>query len=323
MRLPIRKPFVGSVLLAAVAGSTSLALTEAGCSSRTGSPEPAASNGSSVPSAAATDNTGSVGLQLQLPGGVGVNTASWTITGPNGASTVVQTGTVNVQNSQSISFLVGGIPVGSGYTVTLNATATDGVTSCVGSGTFSTTARTTTAVTVLLQCTQPPSEAGSVQINGSAYSCASVSSIAASPSEVNVGATAALSATASGPGADGGAISYAWSAPSGTFDTPNAANANFSCTTAGPVTVTLTVTDGLVPDGGACNPALSTQSVTIQCDALVGQALVTSLGAGVFPTTVVINQGTAIGEGCAQRRHAVHAEQPRSRPEQQPDDRDE
>ena len=297
MRLHIRKPFVGSVLLAAVAGSTSLAMTEVGCSSRTGSPETAGGSGASLPSAAATDNTGSVGLQLQLPGGVGVNTASWTITGPNGASTVVQSGSVNVQNSQSISFLVGGIPAASGYTITLNATATDGVTTCVGSGTFSTSARTTTSVFVLLQCTQPASEAGSAQINASAYSCASVSSIAASPTEVNVGAAVALSATASGPGADGGAISYAWSAPSGTFDAPNASSANFSCTTAGPVTVTLTVTDGLVPDGGSCNPALSTQTVTIQCDALVGQVLVTSLGAGAFPTTVAINQGTAIGEG--------------------------
>jgi hypothetical protein len=90
-----------------------------------------------------------------------------------------------------------------------------------------------------------------------------------------------------------------WSAPSGTFDTPNAASTNFTCTAAGLVAVTLTVSDGPVPDGGACNPALSTDTVQVHCDGLVGQALVTTLGAGVLPTAVTINQGTAIGEGSA------------------------
>ena len=112
-----------------------------------------------------------------------------------------------------------------------------------------------------------------------------------------MGSSVALSGSATGPGVDAGSITYAWTAPSGTFDTPTAASANFTCAVAGPVAVTLTVSDGPVPDGGACNPALSTQTVQIQCDGLVGQALVTSLGAGVLPTTVTINQGTAIGEG--------------------------
>jgi hypothetical protein len=279
------------VLLLSAVGASSLAAIEVGCSStnRSGSPEPSAP--------ATAENTGSLGMQLTLPGGQQVNSVSWTITGPNGASTVVQSGTVNLQNSQSISFLVGGIPAGNNYTIVLTGTSTDGTANCIGSVTFNTTARTTTNVSVLLQCNTPPSEAGSALVTGTLYSCASVSSLSASPAEVNVGSSVALSATATGPGADAGTLSYAWSAPSGTFDTPSASSANFTCTVAGPVTVTLTVSDGAIPDGGSCNAALNTATVQIKCDPLVGQALVTTLSAGVLPTTVTINQGTAIGEG--------------------------
>jgi hypothetical protein len=255
-------------------------------------------SGSPSPNApAAAENTGSLGMQLTLPGGQQVNSVTWTITGPNGASTVVQSGTINLQNSQTISFLVGGIPAGNNYTIVVTGTSTDGTANCIGSVTFNTTARTTTNVSVLLQCNTPPSEAGSALVTGTLYSCASVSSLSASPAEVNVGFSVALSATATGPGADAGTLTYQWSAPTGTFDTPTAASANYTCTVAGPVTVTFSVSDGTVPAGGSCNPALSTETVQIQCDSLAGQALVTTLGAGVLPTAVTINQGTAIGEG--------------------------
>jgi hypothetical protein len=287
----LRKSVVRSVLLLSAVGAASLAAVEVGCSSTNGS-------GSSRPSEpVATENTGTLGMQLTLPGGQQVNSVAWRITGPNGASTVVQSGTVNLQNSQGISFLVGGIPAGNNYTIVLTGTSTDGTATCVGSVTFNLTARTTTNVSVLLQCNTPPSEAGSVLVKGTVYSCASVSSLSASPAETNVGSSVALSGSATGPGADAGSITYAWSAPSGTFDSPSTPSANFTCSAAGPVTVTLTVSDGPVPDGGACNPALSTQTVQVQCDGLVGQALVTTLGAGVLPTAVTINQGTAIGEG--------------------------
>jgi hypothetical protein len=236
-------------------------------------------------------------MQLTLPGGETVNSVNWTVTIPSGdgGTTVVQTGMVNVQNSTTVSFLVGGIPPGNGYTITLNGMSSDGLATCVGSAMFNVTARTTTNVSVLLQCNTPASEAGSAQVTGTAYSCASVSSISVSPAEVNVGSSAAVTAMATGPLGEGGALTYAWSAPSGTFDTPNAASANFTCSAAGPVTLTLTVSDGPVPDGGSCNPALSTETVSVQCDSLVGQALVT-LSAGA-PIAVTINQGTGFGKG--------------------------
>jgi hypothetical protein len=282
----------GMALMGAFCGTSLLAAHLGGCSSTNGAGTP--KQGVPVPD----EGNGSLGMKLTLPGGQQINSVSWTITGPNGGSGVVQSGNVNLQNSETISFLVGGLPAGNNYTIVLSGTSADGAASCIGSATFNVTVRTTTNVSVLLQCNTPPSQTGSALVNGTVYSCASVSAVSAIPAEAYVGSAVALSGSATGPGADGGTITYAWSAPSGSFDTPNAASANFTCGITGPVAVTLTVKDGTVPEGGSCSPGLSTDTIQIQCDAPpTTQALFTTLGAGVLPTPVTINQGTAIGEG--------------------------
>ena len=295
------KYIVGGAL---VLGAASAA-TAAGCSS-SGTPS---AGGASAPNpnvrgTAPADTTGTVGMQLTLPGGEQVNSVSWVITGPDGGSMVVQTGMVDLQNSTTIGFLVGGIPAGANYLISLSGTSTDGLATCVGSAQFTVMSRMTANVSVALQCNTAVSEAGSAQINGTTYNCASVSSISANPAETTIGSTVAITGLANGPNVGG--LTYAWSAPTGAFDTPNAASVNYTCTTAGPVTLTLTVGDGPVVDGGACNPALATGTIHVQCDApMTGggdagtavQALVTTLDPGVAPTVVTINQGTAIGEG--------------------------
>ncbi len=305
------KSIARKALLVGVACSASVAAIQVGCSSpQTQEQASTPGIGSSFP-----DVAGSIGMQLTLPGGQQVSSVSWTITGPNAAATVVESGTVNLQNSNTVSFLVGGIPAANGYAITLSGVSTDGAATCAGSATFNTTARATTNVSVLLQCNTPASEAGSVIVTGTTYGCASVSSLSASPAETTVGYAIAVAGSATGPTPS--ALTYSWSAPSGSFDTPNAAQASFTCTAPGPVTLTLTVGDGPVADGGSCNPALSTQTVQVQCDsavdggviaddggtqdasdaALPSQILFTSLAAGVLPTLALINQGTAIGEG--------------------------
>jgi hypothetical protein len=298
----LSQSIVRGALLATVSGAAWIATTQVGCSSTSDEAAPASS--ATAPAGSQTpDINGSIGMQLTLPGGQQVNTVAWTITGPIGASTVVQSGTVNLANSDTVSFLVGGIPAAAGYLITLVGTSTDGTATCTGSSTFTTTARTTTNVSVVLQCDTQASEAGSAQVNGTIYDCASISSLTASPAETTVGYSVAVAGAATGPAPN--AVTYAWSAPSGSFDTPNAAQANFTCTAVGPVTLTLTVTDGSVAEGGACNPALSVETVQVQCDGapvtdagpLRPQTLVTSLAAGVLPTVAMINQGTAIGEG--------------------------
>jgi hypothetical protein len=243
-----RPLFIG---VAAVAGLTAMQIACSGSDSRTsgetygGSPE---------------DGTGSIGMQLTLAGGQHVNTVSWTISG--GAFT--DSGTLDVSGSQGISFLAGGIPPGSGYQITLTATSVDGSVTCAGQSTFSVAARATTNVNVAMQCQTAGSEAGAANISGSTYNCAAWSSVTVEPAETNVGSSVLAAATATGP--NPAAFTFAWSAPSGTFDTPNAATTHFTCTTAGVVTLTVTVGDGPVPAGAACDATRSTTTVTVSCD---------------------------------------------------------
>src|SRR4051794_11213195 len=63
------------------------------------------------------ENSGTLGLALQLTGGVTLNTVSYAITG-NGVN---KTGSIDVRNSTTISATIGGIPAGAGYTITLSA----------------------------------------------------------------------------------------------------------------------------------------------------------------------------------------------------------
>ncbi len=262
MRAIVRKYLVQSALLAA-AGAAAVSFSDLGCSSP-GVDANGASPGAGTPAGGISKNLGSIGMDLTIPGGQQLTTVSWTLTGPNGAATVVQSGSVNVQNSQALSFVVGGIPSGSGYGIALAGTTTDGASTCAGSAQFSVGARTTTNVSVQLQCSTPAADSGSVLVTGNTFNCATWSSLSAAPSETTVGSAVTVSASAIAPNQS--AITYAWSAPSGSFDTPSASSAHFTCTAPGPVTLTVTVGDGPVGDGGTCNTSLSTATLQVVCD---------------------------------------------------------
>src|SRR5580692_11188987 len=123
MRVTMRKTLVRSAMLLCAIGATAAAVGQMGCSS-------AGTGGASTPG---DDAVGSVGMQLTLAGGEQLNAVAWILTGPGGASTVVQSGSVAVGNSQSVSFLIGGIPSGGGYTISLSGTTTDHNATCAGS----------------------------------------------------------------------------------------------------------------------------------------------------------------------------------------------
>ncbi|HEX3772103.1 MAG TPA: hypothetical protein VHV30_14605 [Polyangiaceae bacterium] len=252
-----------NAILLGVAGFAALAAAPAGCSAP-GTATTAGTGPGSHPTGTPGSDVGSIGMYLTLPGGTQIDTVNWVVTGPNGASTVVQSGMVNVGSSSGISFLIGGLPPGSGYTVTLSGSSTDGTVTCAGSATFTVSARTTSNVNVALQCQTAPGEAGSALVNGSTFNCGTVVSMSASPADVSVGGSIQLAGTGTGPDTSG--LAYAWSASSGTLSAPTSATTDFTCTQAGTVTITLTVTDGPIPDGGACDPSLETQTVNVTCD---------------------------------------------------------
>jgi len=101
----------------------------------------------------APDQTGSVGVALQLAPGLTLDTVSYTITGPGGFT---KTGSLDVSHSGTVSGVIGGLPAGIGFSISLTGTTTDGSTSCLGSATFNVVAHMTTQVSVHLTCHQAP-----------------------------------------------------------------------------------------------------------------------------------------------------------------------
>jgi hypothetical protein len=206
-----------------------------------------------------TSESGGVSAALSFPGGDAISTVNWVITGPNGAATIVEQGTADLQDASTLTIVVGGLPPAATYVIAVSGTS-DGGSTCVGTIQFSVAARTTTSLSVPLSCGAATADSGVVAITGKAFACASVTGLWAMPSEVIVGHALTLTASASAP--DPSSILYTWSAPSGSFLNANGATTNFTCMTAGSVPITVTVSDG---DGGTCNPALSSSTVLVTC----------------------------------------------------------
>lgn len=237
--------------------------------------------------------TGTVGMALSLPGGEVISSVTYQLT--NSAGTVValptapNPGTVNVSNSASIDFQLGGVPAATGDAISLTASATGGGT-CQGSASGITVSpgRTTTVVVQML-CSLPGQDAGNLFVTGTTSYCGTWTSLSSTSSEVYVGESLVLTAQATGP--NPGNLGYTWtmSNPIGAFgSTTGGVGAQgqdeavgpsepqqFLCTKPGTTTVTLLVDDGPVPAGaGACPTSLSTLTTTVICDAAPSNTVV-------------------------------------------------
>lgn len=202
-------------------------------------------------------DSGSIGVALQIAPGIVLDSVSYQLTGPG---SYLRTGTVNVAGSTVVATTIGGIPVGTGYAITLTATSKDGGTHCMGAGTFAVAAGATTAVSVELVCHQGATT-GSVLVNGTINVCAVIDGLSANPAEAQVGHTLALSSLAHDTDAAPAALTYHWTTSRGTLDDASLANPSFQCTTAGTATLTLSVSDG------DCGDA---QSITVTCSPATG-----------------------------------------------------
>jgi 5'-nucleotidase len=234
--------FAPSALLA-----LSAAFLAAGCSGS----EPGSGDASSRA-------TGTVALDLALANGETLATISYTLTGPGGFT---RTGSLDVSQSATISATIGGIPAGSGYSITLSGTTADAGSACSGSASFSVRAGRRTPVSVSVECKQKATT-GSVLVSGSVNICPLVDGITANPSEVLVGASVALAAQAHDSDAAPSALSYQWTAASGSFSDATSSTPQFTCSAAGKATVSVTVSDGDTTPGCA-----ATLSADITCTA--------------------------------------------------------
>ena len=201
------------------------------------------------------ESVGSVQLAVVTGSSITFQTAGYTITGPAGYMT---SGTIGSGAQSNLSILIGQIPAGNGYTVTLSGSTSD-MTSCRGSAPFNISALATTMVSVHLICHEAPRSTGSVSVHNTINICPVIDSINASPATAVVGGTIALGSTAHDSDTGPSALAYQWTSSSGMVAAPAAANATFTCASAGSVTITLTVSDGDPTTG--C-PAVMTVPVT-------------------------------------------------------------
>jgi hypothetical protein len=215
-------------------------------------------------SAGVAENSGTVGLALQVVPGAIINSIVYSITG-NGVSL---SGTLDVSGSTSSQIVIGGIPAGTGYVISLTANSVDGGLTCSGSSTFDVKAGTTTSVSPHLQCRK--GKIGGVGVTPVVNVCPSVDSITAPAHDV-VGTAVAVSAAASDLDNGPSTLTYAWTATSGSFSSTTIAAPTFTCAAAGTATLRVTVSDSDCTD---------TASVDVICDAPPPPVTTTSLLSG-------------------------------------------
>jgi len=185
------------------------------------------------------EQSGSLGLNLDVAPGVTVNAVTYSISG-NGFS---KSGTIDVSGSSTISGTIGGIPAGKGYTITLTAASAEGNTTFTGSAKFDVIAGKTTAVTIHLKGTATSGN-GSVTVNGTLNVGPVIDELTVTPLAVKVGSKITLTGVAKDADEGPAALSYYWSTTGGVIDNPIGPNATLSSASPGTFTVKLTVSDG-------------------------------------------------------------------------------
>jgi hypothetical protein len=253
------------------------------CSSEAPTGSPSGTNVGS-PTGPSNSGTGTIGLSLTLPGGAQVNSVTYTLLN-SGAMPVTlvsapNPGTVNVSNSASIQFLLGGVPSAAGDSLSLTASIVGGGT-CQGSASgINVNPGSTTNVVVQMACNAPGQDAGSLFITGTTANCGTWNSLSSSNSEVYVGESLVLTATATGPNPSNLGYTWTMSNPIGAFGAATAGVGavgqdegvgptdpmQFMCTAPGTTTITLVVDDGPA-DAGVCPTNLNTMTTTVTCDA--------------------------------------------------------
>jgi arylsulfatase A-like enzyme len=185
------------------------------------------------------EQAGSLGVRLEVAPGVTLSTVAYTITG-NG---FVKKGSIDTSGAPTISGRIGGIPAGTGYTLTLTATSTEGVTTFTGSATFDVTAGRTTSVDIHLRAAGTRGK-GSVSVNGTLNVGPVIDELTVTPLTVEVGSRITLTGLGSDVDYGPAALTYYWSTTGGVIDDPLQPNATLTSESPGTFTVKLTIADG-------------------------------------------------------------------------------
>ncbi len=183
-------------------------------------------------------STGSLSLDLTVAGDFEIDEVAWTIRGGDMPS---MSGTVDTSASgSSASVVVFGIPAGSGYTIDMQATSTDGELSCEGSAGFDIEAEAVTDVHVMLNCSRPDA-VGGVNVDVDFNLCAALTKVVVSPLQTSVGSRIDLQSAAADD--EGDTVAYQWTSQAGYVREPAAADTTYTCTEAGEDRITISVSD--------------------------------------------------------------------------------
>jgi hypothetical protein len=243
-----------------------------------------------------------VGIALSLDGGQVISSVTYELTNSSGTDVTLANGepnpgTVNVGSDQPTDFQLGGVPAASGASISLTASTTGGGT-CQGSASgINVSAGHTTSVIVHMLCSLPGQDAGNPFITGD---CGTWTSLSTTSSEVIVGDSLVLTATAAGMHPNTLGYSWTMSNPIGAFgSTAGGVGAQgqdegagpsdpeqFMCTQPGKTMITLVVDDG-PQDAGTCATNLTTVTTTVTCDAPPGNHIESAWVELTGPNSVV------------------------------------
>ncbi len=177
----------------------------------------------------------------------------WTLTG-NGMAPM--SGAIDTSAPGATpSVEVFGLNPGS-YMIDLEASTDDGETRCRGSAPFDVTAGVSTEVAVLLRC-KVGQRFGAVRVNGKFNICSELTKAVVAPLQTSIGNRIAVRSQAEDE--EGDSIAYAWTADSGSFEDPSAADTFYTCEETGDHSLTVSVSD----DGFAY--CVDSWTVAIRC----------------------------------------------------------
>ncbi|HEY0467728.1 MAG TPA: hypothetical protein VGC79_26185, partial [Polyangiaceae bacterium] len=187
----------------------------------------ACGSGTAAGNGETSESTGSIDLALTASGSLTINSVSYSISHENG---FIKTGTIDVTNSTRLAAVIGGIPAGTGYYVSLYAVPVDDrYAYCAGGNSADVVAGSTTTTSIVLTCKVSP-KTGSVKINGSFNLCPTIDTLSIEPAQTTVGHSVQLAALANDPDNGPGPLEYAWFSSAGTLEDGQAPVTSFTCT---------------------------------------------------------------------------------------------
>jgi hypothetical protein len=196
--------------------------------------------------------TGNVALDVTVNSDVAFRAVSYQIISAIGLHEL-SGGIETAQPSTSFTRFISHVPADKGYVITVDARSTNGEVGCTGSAGFDVRARWTTQVNLSLSC--KGINDGMIHIAvGVDCPAFQVASYTVSPLTASVGGTIAVSAMANV--APDAAVSFLWTASSGTFADSTQSATTYTCTSSGASTLTLSASMG---------PCRASKSIMVAC----------------------------------------------------------